>query len=168
MTRNEFERKYLNKMVEVILYDNDTFKGYLYSTNEYMNKTKLLDVKNYYFVGNDIRDNGVRFRKSHIKKIKLVSCLSINKHYKLGDEKIEIERLRKNNLRIREIYDAYLWLIIDLALDYDGFNTVDGLKGLIDEIKSYAYMAIDNDTKTPFYKDGDGNDLNILLEKIGK
>jgi small nuclear ribonucleoprotein (snRNP)-like protein len=87
MTRNEFERKYLNKMVEVILYDNDTFKGYLYSTNEYMNKTKLLDVKNYYFVGNDIRENGVRFRKSHIKKIKLLSCLSISKCYKLGDDK---------------------------------------------------------------------------------
>ena len=87
MTRNEFERKYLNKMVEVILYDNDTFKGYLYSTNEYMNKTKLLDVKNHYFVGNDIRDNGGRFRKSHIKKIKLVSCLSINKCYRLGDDK---------------------------------------------------------------------------------
>lgn len=41
MKRNEFEQKYLNKMVEVILYDNDTFKGYLYSTNEYMIKTKL-------------------------------------------------------------------------------------------------------------------------------
>ena len=52
-----------------------------------MNKTKLLDVKNYYFVGNDIRENGVRFRKSHIKRIKLVSCLSINKCYKLGDDK---------------------------------------------------------------------------------
>ena len=87
MKRNEFERKYLNKMVEVILYDNDTFKGYLYSTNEYMIKTKSLDMKNYYFVGNDIRDNGVRFRKSHIKKIRLVSCLNINKCYKLGDDK---------------------------------------------------------------------------------
>ena len=53
MTRNEFEQKYLNKMVEVVLYDND------------------------------IRENGVRFRKSHIKRIKLVSCLSINKCYKL-------------------------------------------------------------------------------------
>ena len=53
--------------------------GYLYSTNDYM--------KNHYFVGTDIRENGVRFRKSHIKKIKLVSCLSINKHYKLGDDK---------------------------------------------------------------------------------
>lgn len=87
MKRNEFEQKYLNKMVEVILYDNDTFKGYLYSTNEYMIKTKLLDMKNYYFVGNNIRDNGVRFRKSHIKKIRLVSCLNINKCYKLGDDK---------------------------------------------------------------------------------
>ena len=87
MTRNEFEQKYLNKMVKVVLFDNDTFKGYLYSTNDYMNKTKLLDMKNHYFVGNNIRENGVRFRKSYIKKIKLVSCLSINKHYKLGDDK---------------------------------------------------------------------------------
>jgi small nuclear ribonucleoprotein (snRNP)-like protein len=79
MKRNEFEQKYLNKMVEVVLFDNDTFRGYLYSTNDYM--------KNHYFVGTDIRENGVRFRKSHIKKIKLVSCLSINKHYKLGDDK---------------------------------------------------------------------------------
>ena len=87
MTRNEFEQKYLNKMVEVVLFNNDTFKGYLYSTDAYMNKTKLLDMKNYYFVCNDIRDNGVRFRKSHIKKIRLVSCLNINKCYKLGDDK---------------------------------------------------------------------------------
>lgn len=87
MKRNEFEKKYLNKMVEVVLFDNDTFKGYLYSTNNYINKTKLLDAKNYYFVGNDIRDHGVRFRKSHIKKIKLVSRLNINECYKLGDDK---------------------------------------------------------------------------------
>ena len=90
MTRYEFEQKYLNKMVEVVLFDNNTFKGYLYSTNEYMNKTKILDMKNYYFVGNDIRDHGLRFRKSHIKKIRLVSCLSINKCYKLGDDKYMI------------------------------------------------------------------------------
>ena len=34
MTRNDFEQKYINKMIEVVLFDNDTFKGYLYSTNE--------------------------------------------------------------------------------------------------------------------------------------
>lgn len=87
MTRNEFEQKYLNQMVEVVLFDDETFRGYLYSTNDYMKKTKMLSMKNRYFVGNDIRDNGVRFRKSHIKRIKLVSCLSINKCYKLGDDK---------------------------------------------------------------------------------
>lgn len=54
-------------MVEVVLFDNDTFRGYLYSTNDYMNKTKLLDMKNHYFVGTDIRENGIRFRKSHKK-----------------------------------------------------------------------------------------------------
>lgn len=73
MKLHEFKQKYLNKMVEVVLFDNNIFKGYLYSTNEYMNKTKLLDMKNHYFVGNDIRDHGLRFRKSHIKKIRLVS-----------------------------------------------------------------------------------------------
>ena len=86
MTRKEFEQKYLNKMVEVVLFDNNTFKGYLYSTDDYMEKTNRLDNKNYYFVGNDIRENGVRFRKSHIKRIRLLSCLNINKHYKLGDK----------------------------------------------------------------------------------
>ena len=86
MTRNKFEQKYLNKMVEVVLFNNDIFKGYLYSTNEYMKKTIFLDMKNYYFVGNNIKENGLRFRKSHIKRIKLLSCLNINKHYKLGEK----------------------------------------------------------------------------------
>lgn len=86
MTKKEFEQKYLNKIVEVVLFDNEIFKGYLYSTNDYTKKTKQSDNKNYYFVGNDIRENGLRFRKSHIKRIKLLSCLNINKHYKLGED----------------------------------------------------------------------------------
>lgn len=85
MSRQEFENKYLNKLVEVKLFDNDIFKGYLYSTNDYMKTTNRLDNKNYYFVGYDIRDNGVRFRKSHIKKIRFISCLNINKTYKVGE-----------------------------------------------------------------------------------
>ena len=72
MTRNEFEQKYLNKMVKIVLVDNETFTGYLFSTEEYMKKTIFLDMGDYYFVGNDINDNSLRFRKSHIKSIKLV------------------------------------------------------------------------------------------------
>lgn len=85
MKRQEFENKYLNKMVEVKLLDDDIFKGYLYSTNDYTKQTNRLDKKNYYFVGRDIRDNGVRFRKSHIKKIRLLSCLNINYTFKVGE-----------------------------------------------------------------------------------
>ena len=72
MTRDKFEQKYLNKMVKIVLVDNETFTGYLFSTEEYMKKTIFLDMGDYYFVGNDINDNSLRFRKSHIKSIKLV------------------------------------------------------------------------------------------------
>lgn len=83
MTRKEFEDKYLNKLVEVKLFDDDIFKGRLYSTNDYMKVTNRLDNKNYYFVAEDIRENKVRFRKSHIKKIKLLSCVNFNKTFKI-------------------------------------------------------------------------------------
>lgn len=86
MTRNEFENKYLNKLVEVKFFDNDIFKGYLYSTNDFMKITRLLDKKNYYFVGTNIRDHGVRFRKSHIKKIRLLSCMNITQTFELKEK----------------------------------------------------------------------------------
>lgn len=36
----------------------------------------------------------------------------------------------------------YLELICDIAIDYDGFNTVESLKELIDEMASYAKKAM--------------------------
>ena len=72
MTRNEFEQKYLNKMVKIVSVGHESFTGYLFSTEQYMKKTIFLDMGDYHFVGNDINDNSLRFRKSHIKSIKLV------------------------------------------------------------------------------------------------
>ena len=66
-----------------------------------------------------------------------------------------------------EIKDAYLELIYGLIFDYDGLNTVEGLKGLIDEVTIFVDRALNSDDKKPVYIDGDGNDLNILHEKIG-
>ncbi len=71
MKRLEFEKKYLNKKVTVKLFDGTTETGILFSTNELMEKTGIPDMKNRYFIGNDIREHGVRFRKSHITSIKL-------------------------------------------------------------------------------------------------
>lgn len=67
-----------------------------------------------------------------------------------------------------EIKNGYLGLILDLAYDYDGFNTIGGLKGLIDELRIYASYALESNDKIPIYRDGNGNDLNILHEKIGE
>lgn len=65
-----------------------------------------------------------------------------------------------------KIKDAYLQLIIDLAWNYDGFNDIDGLKGLIEELSGYAKMALKNDDKTPFYIGSNEENFNILDEII--
>lgn len=67
-----------------------------------------------------------------------------------------------------EIKNEYLGFILALAYDYDGFNTVEGLKGLIDELGKYASYALDNNDKIPIYRDWNENDFNILHEKIGE
>lgn len=65
-----------------------------------------------------------------------------------------------------KIKDKYCQLIIDLGFDYDGFNTVDNLKGLIDELVSYAQRAIECDDKGIVYVNGKGEHDNILGEPI--
>lgn len=67
-----------------------------------------------------------------------------------------------------EIKNEYLVLMVDLAYDYDGFNTVEGLKGLIDVLRKYASYALDNNDKIPIYRDVNGDNFNILHERIGE
>lgn len=45
-----------------------------------------------------------------------------------------------NGHALRRVYDL-LELICDIAVDYDGFNTVESLKELIDEMAGYAGEA---------------------------
>ena len=47
--------------------------------------------------------------------------------------------MNKNTL---ETAYNYLKNICDIAVDYDGFNTVESLKGLIDEMVSYVKEAM--------------------------
>lgn len=35
-----------------------------------------------------------------------------------------------------------LQMIFDVAVNYDGYETVESLKGLIDEIRAYALMGL--------------------------
>ena len=65
-----------------------------------------------------------------------------------------------------KLKNAYCQLIVDLGFDYDGYNSIESLKSLIDELVGYAQKAIDNDDKTAIYVDEDGHEQNILLEDI--
>lgn len=65
-----------------------------------------------------------------------------------------------------KIKDEWCQLIIDLGFDYDGLNTVESLKGLIDELVDYAHKAIICDDVSVVYVGADDKKSNILLEDI--
>ena len=70
-----------------------------------------------------------------------------------------------------QIMEKYFELIIDLGCDYDGFNTTESLKSLIDELCRYASLGrVANDTEVIYStledKSGNGEVFNILHEKI--
>lgn len=65
-----------------------------------------------------------------------------------------------------KIKDEWCQLIIDLGFDYDGLNTVESLKDLIDELVDYAHKAIICDDVSVVYVGADDKKSNILLEDI--
>lgn len=70
--------------------------------------------------------------------------------------------MKERQLKIK---DEYLKLIIALGFDYDGFNTIEGLKSLIDELVELAKKALKSDDKSTMYI---GNkEKNILFETMG-
>ena len=64
-----------------------------------------------------------------------------------------------------EIMERYFEIIIDLALDYDGFKTVKGLKDLIDELVRFAKLGRDCNITEPIYENN-GKKYNIIHEEL--
>lgn len=64
------------------------------------------------------------------------------------------------------IKDEYMKLIIALGFDYDGWNSVENLKELIDELVDLAKSGIKSDDKKVMYGDLNNDSYNILGEKI--
>lgn len=46
-----------------------------------------------------------------------------------------------NNVYVPQTTSEWLELINDVAIDYDGCNTIESLKELINEIRAYAIFA---------------------------
>jgi len=55
---------------------------------------------------------------------------------------MKIKKLHKDYEKyIKHSKEGALQLIADLSVDYDGYNTVEKLKGLIDEIRAIALLG---------------------------
>jgi hypothetical protein len=69
-----------------------------------------------------------------------------------------------------DIKNAYLQLIRDIAVDYDGATNVEDFIILIDEMNAYAKYALDNNDTEVIYENyiSDGRILkeNVLMENI--
>lgn len=64
-----------------------------------------------------------------------------------------------------EIMERYFELIIDLGFDYDGCNTVESLKELIDELVHYAKLGRACNVTEAIYSNGEKY-YNILHEEL--
>lgn len=76
----------------------------------------------------------------------------------------EIDKLKRQI----EIKDKYLELMWFLGADYDGWDTADGLKSLIDNLMNLVKKAGNNDDKYAAYEGGNGKYFNILYEEVEK
>ena len=56
-------------------------------------------------------------------------------------------------------------MIIEIGIDYDGYNDADNLKGVIDELVKYAKKALNNDDSSIIYS-GANKKYNILNEEL--
>lgn len=63
------------------------------------------------------------------------------------------------------IMEKYLELIIQLGYDYDGLNTVESLKSLIDELVKYAKLGITKNLTETIYENEKGK-YNILGKEL--
>lgn len=91
----------------------------------------------------------------------LKSAEMVYKHFYKANQS-EIKWLERQ-IKIKDNYCDMIWC---LGVDYDGYETPEGLKSLIDELVDLAKKAARNDDKYAMYE-GCGNKFyNILQEEV--
>ena len=88
--------------------------------------------------------------------------LQVDDYFKQRND-LYIENQRLNN--IIKIMEKYLELIVDLGYDYDGLNSEDSLKRLIDELCRYASLGRAYNTTEPIFEN-ENKKYNILNEEL--
>ena len=80
----------------------------------------------------------------------------------------DIDELRLENEELKQqiiIMEKYFELINNISFDYDGYNDVTGLKGVIDELNRLANLGRVCNTTESIYE-SKGVKFNILLQKL--
>lgn len=109
--------------------------------------------------------NNLELVEEFLNKVKHdgVDCFLLGKYCEAIKNVSEENKLLKRQNKIK---DKYCELIYELGFDYDGLNTVESLKGLIDDLVDYAKKSIKNDDNSFVFEGMNGTKYNILREKI--
>ena len=78
-------------------------------------------------------------------------------------EQIDIIKELERQIDIKDRYCDMIWC---LGVDYDGYETPEGLKSLIDELVDLAKKAAKNDDKYAMYEGCGDKYYNILNEDV--
>ena len=94
-------------------------------------------------------------------KLSLINKMNENNYNRYCES---LKENQKSQYQI-EIMEKYLELIVDLGFDFDGCNTVESLKGLVEELVHLASLARACNLTETIYENG-GKKYNILHEEI--
>lgn len=94
------------------------------------------------------------------EKFSIVSEMNVDSYNKYCEMIKKNNQLKEKNEYLKskiENKDKWCQLIADIGYDYDGFNQVESLKALIDELVQYALYSRDNYDYLEWEKEGDNN-----------
>lgn len=94
------------------------------------------------------------------EKFSIVSEMNVDSYNKYCEMIKKNNQLKEKNEYLKskiENKDKWCQLIADIGYDYDGFNQVESLKALIDELVKYALYSRDNYDYEEWEKEGDNN-----------
>ena len=133
---------------------------------------KIISTDNELY-GTDLLDKmqEIQENSNKLKRICKIMLGNIPKRiYITKDEYLEYKKLQQENKQLQKqitVMKEYLGLITDLSFDYDGCNTVESLKSLIDDLKRYAKLGREGNLTEPIYTN-DNDSYNMLHQKIRK
>lgn len=114
-----------------------------------------------------------------LPKVETINSISVMNAINVDDLMTVIDRfdkvpdyndLLKENEELKQqiiIMEKYFELIHNISFDYDGYNDVTGLKGVIDELNRLANLGRVCNTTEPIFA-SEGIKFNILLQKLSE